>query len=365
MKVMHFTAGFVNGGVEQVLLNYTGKINKEYDVSESIVYLHKADAEKEKLSKQLGNKMYQIPARRENFFGNLKATYKLIKQERPDIVHSHMSLMNFFPLTIAKILGVPVRVSHSHLAKSGNDSIKDKIYKKLTKWSANELVACGEEAGKYLYGDEKFNILFNAVDQKKYQFNQEARLKVREKYNIPKNAFLIGNIGRIIKQKNQIFLVKIFDEFYKYHPDSYLMIIGKGEKDQNGESELDDYIKSRNSASHIIRVSSVKSADKFYSAFDVFTMPSLYEGLPVVAIEAQASGIPTVLSKSIDKSVVFSEKVDLVSINDGIEPWIEKLGFWKEQKVNRTFTGNDNYNINVQYKKLFNWYSSWLKKYSK
>lgn len=81
MKVMHFTAGFVNGGVEQVLLNYTGKLNKDYDVKESIVYLHTADSAKKKMSEELGNKMYQIPARRESLWGNIKSTYQLIKKK--------------------------------------------------------------------------------------------------------------------------------------------------------------------------------------------------------------------------------------------------------------------------------------------
>lgn len=100
-----------------------------------------------------------------------------------------MSLMNFFPLTIAKILGVPVRVSHSHLALNDGDSVKDRIYKKLTSWSANELVACGEEAGKYLYGNQKFNILFNAIDQSKYQFNQSAREEIRKSIIFQRNHF--------------------------------------------------------------------------------------------------------------------------------------------------------------------------------
>lgn len=361
---MHFTAGFVNGGVEQVLLNYTGKLNKEYGVDESIVYLHKADAEKKKLSEQLGNRMYQIPARRESLLGNIKATYKLIKEERPDVVHSHMSLMNFFPLTIAKILGVPVRVSHSHLALSGPESTKNKIYKKLTIWSANELVACGEEAGKYLYGNRDFHILFNAIDQKKYHFNQNSRDEIRKQYNIPEDAFLIGNIGRIVEQKNQKFLVAAFDKFYEQNPNSYLMIIGKGEKDQNVEQRLETYIINKKSAANIIRVKGVRSTEKFYSAFDVFAMPSLYEGLPVVAIEAQASGIPTVLSENIDKSVVYSDKVDLLPINQGANLWAQKFQFWKNKKFDRSFKGNDNYNIRVQNKKLFDWYSLWLKKNS-
>lgn len=365
MKVMHFTAGFVNGGVEQILLNYTGKLNKKYDIDESIVYLHKADAEKRELAEQLGNKMYQIPARKESLFGNIKETYKLIKQEQPDIVHSHMSLMNFFPLTIAKILGVPVRISHSHLAVNGHESIKEKIYKKLTRWSANELVACGEEAGKYLYGNEKFHILFNAIDQKRYYFNRASRNEIRDQYNIPKNAFLIGNIGRIIEQKNQQFLVKVFEKIYEQYPDSYLMIIGKGEKGQNTEQNLENYIKSTKSASHIIKISGVKNTEKYYSAFDVFALPSLYEGLPVVAIEAQASGIPTILSKNIDNSVIYSNKVNLVPIDQGIDLWIQKIKLWKNQKLDRSFKGNDNYNIDIQNEKLFDWYSSWLKKYSK
>ena len=365
MKVMHFTAGFVNGGVEQVLLNYTGKLNKEYGVDESIVYLHKADVEKKKLTEQLGNKMYQIPARRESLLGNIKATYKLIKEEQPDVIHSHMSLMNFFPLTIAKILGVPVRVSHSHLALSGRTSIKDKIYKGLTNWSANELVACGEEAGKYLYGSKDFHILFNAIDQKKYRFNQNSRYEIRRQYNIPEEAFLIGNIGRVVEQKNQKFLVAAFDKFYEHNPNSYLMIIGKGEKDQDIEQNLEDYIKTKKSATNIIRIKGVKSTEKFYSAFDVFAMPSLYEGLPVVAIEAQASGIPTILSKNIDKSTIYTDKVDLLPINQGINSWIQKFQFWKNQTFDRSFKGNDNYNIRVQNKKLFEWYSLWLKKNSK
>ena len=100
---MHFVSGFRNGGVEQVLLNYTGLVNKNYDIDEVIVYQHKADPKKLKLSQELGNRMYEIPFKKEHPLKNIVATYKLIKKEKPDIVHAHMNLVNFFPLLIAKI----------------------------------------------------------------------------------------------------------------------------------------------------------------------------------------------------------------------------------------------------------------------
>ena len=129
------------------------------------------------------------------------------------------------------------------------------------------------------------------------------------------------------------------------------------------EKELEQYIKSKKSAPHIIRISGVKSTEKFYSAFDIFAMTSLYEGLPVVAIEAQASGIPTILSKNIDPSVIYSDKVNLLPIDKGSKPWVREFVSWKNKDFDRNFKGNSNYNINVQYQKLFDWYSSWLKKY--
>ena len=94
-------------------------------------------------------------------------------------------------------------------------------------------------------------------------------------------------------------------------------------------------------------------------------MPSLYEGLPVVAIEAQSSGIPTLLSENIDHSVIFSDKVDMLPINHGVKPWVKKLQFWVNTKDNRKFKGNNNYNIKIQYQRLFDFYSRWLKENKK
>ncbi|WP_270457412.1 glycosyltransferase [Lactobacillus gasseri] len=362
IKVIHFVSGFKNGGVEQVLLNYTKLLNKRHDDIENvIVYQHTADFEKLKMSEKIGNRMIEIPAKREGIFKHLYVTYKLLKREKPDIVHAHMSLTSFVPLSVATILGIPVRIAHSHIAQDEFNPHIVPILKKLNILFATNLLACGEKAGKYMYGKKKFNILYNAIDQDKYKYQPQWKNEIRKKYHIGADSIVLGTIGRVVKQKNQEFLIDIFDRYNEIQPNSYLFIIGDGEL----SDDLNRYINTKKSKNKIIRISAVKSTEKLYSAFDIFLMPSLYEGLPVVAIEAQSSGIPTLLSENIDHSVIFSDKVDMLPINHGVKPWVKKLQFWVNTKDNRKFKGNNNYNIKIQYQRLFDFYSRWLKENKK
>lgn len=348
IKVMHFVSGFKNGGVEQFLLNYTSLLNKNCNIDEVIVYQHKADPEKLELSKKLGNHMYEIPFKKTHPLKNLIATYKIIKKERPDIIHAHMSLVNFFPLSVAKFLKVPVRISHSHIAKDNINPKLAPIFKKLNIKFSTNLVACGIQAGKYMYGDKDFDILYNAIDQNKYSFNESARVQIREKYHIKDNTMVLGHIGRCTEQKNQKFLIDIFSEYLKKNPNAILFIIGDGELSQS----LDNYIDSKKITNKVIRIKHVRSTEKFYSAFDVFLLPSIYEGLPVVGIEAQASGVATLLSKNIDPTTIYTKNTKLLPINKGADIWIKNI-----KKVNnRRNMYSDNYNIFKAYKQLYLFY---------
>lgn len=351
IKIMHFVSGIGNDGVAQVLTNYTGRMNQKFPIEESIVYQHKADARRLKLEQELGNDTYRIPFKAKHPIRNLKATYKLIKNKKPDIVEAHMNLVNFFPLFVAWMLKVPVRISHSHIAQDA-DNINSKLapwFKKLNIIFANTLVACGEEAGKYMYGNRKFHIIYNAIDQSEYKFNEKYRDEIRHKYNISDTTVVIGNIGRITKQKNQKFLIDVFTDYLKENSDAVLFIIGNGEL----ENKLDQYIKERNIEDKVIRIEGVTSTEKFYSVFDVFLLPSLYEGLPVVAIEAQASGVKILMSDNIDPTVKYTNSVSFLPLNKGTKPWVHNI----IKKYKRAELCEDNkYNIEIQYVNLYKFY---------
>lgn len=358
IKVMHFVSGFRNGGVEQVLLNYTGLVNKNYDIDEVIVYQHKANPKKLKLSQELGNRMYEIPFKKEHPLKNIVATYKLIKKEKPDIVHAHMNLVNFFPLLIAKILGVRGRISHSHIA---HDNINPKlvpIFKKLNIISSTNLMACGQSAGNYMYGRKIFTILYNAIDQSKYRYNPKYRKEIRQIYDLSNNTVVLGSIGRNVEQKNQKFLIDIFSDYLKLNNNSVLMLIGDGPL----SSDLDNYIKQKGCSNKIIRVKSTLSTEKYYSAFDIFLLPSLYEGLPVVSIEAQANGLVNLLTDSIDKTVDYTGKVRFLSIKDGTRVWVKNIANSLHENQRKEFNEDNNYNIKMHYKDLYSYYVQILRK---
>ncbi|NMV52395.1 glycosyltransferase family 1 protein [Lactobacillus reuteri] len=355
IKVMHFVSGLGNDGVTQVIKNYTSRLNQHYNIDNIIVYQHQATRVKIKELQEIGDRLYEIPYKSDHPIANLRETYRIIKNEKPDIVHAHMSLLCFYPLSIAYLLGVKVRIAHAHIAQDNVNLHLATLFKKLNFIFANRYIACGEAAGKYMFANKNYDILYNAIDQEKFKFNMKNRKQIRRDLGISEDTILLGNIGRLTEQKNQIFLIKMFKSFQKKHNDSQLILIGEGELREKLELEkkklcLQKKIRIINGTNH---------PEYYYSACDFFLLPSLYEGLPVSAIEAQASGVNTILSDSIDKSVNYNN-ASFVSIQHGVQPWINEIN--KNIKDKKRDCNFENiYNINTQYKKLYKLYINYLK----
>lgn len=355
IKVIHFVSGMKNGGVEEILKNYTELLNKNCPIENIIVYQHEANKARLNQMTSIGNKLVEIPYKKEHPLKNLIATYSIIKKEKPDVVHAHMNLLNFFPLSIAKLLNVKVRISHAHIANDNVNHILAPVFKKLNLLFANYNFACGEKAGKYMFGRKKFYIIYNAINQNKFKYNVAYREKLRREFNVSDNTIILGTIGRLTKQKNQVFLIKLFKKYNSIIPNSRLFIVGNGEL----ENYLVNYAKNNGIQNKIYFINETSNPQKFYSLFDYFLLPSLYEGLPLVAVEAQASGINTILSDNIDRSVKFNSNVSFLPLNSN--KWITKI---RESKKNFRSQINEKncYNIGFQYNKLFNLYINFLNK---
>lgn len=321
IKILQFVSGINSGGVEQFLINYSSILNKKPDVSQVIAYQHEPDQGCYKKLENAGNKCIRIHDKKKHPVKNIIDTFCLIRQERPDIIHANMNLLNFVPLCCGLICGVKVRISHSHIAfRNIGSPFAEKIFKILNLIFSNELLACGYKAGKYMYGNRKFRVIHNSIDLKTFSFDNNKRIGIRNILGISSDEILVGNVGRLTNQKNQIFLIDVMREIVSVNHKFKLLILGNGEL----EKTLKNAIKLNKLENNVIIHSSVTNIDEYYDAMDVFALPSLYEGFPVSLVEVQANGLNSLVSNTVDKTAKLNQNVTFLDYNN-IELWKDSI----------------------------------------
>lgn len=283
-------------------------------------------------------KLYPIV---DNFFKSLDKKY--------DLVHIHtgsLSTMLCFARA-AKINGIKKVIVHAHNA-AGKNSIVYKIFRYILSSQLNKYVdyflGCSRKATNWRWSNaisKKAIVVRSGIEIDKYKFNNEYRTKLQEKYNI-NNKFVIGNIARFTFEKNHEFMIKIAEELLKYDKDFILCLVGDGPLKENikaivSEKHLEDYICLAGNAT---------SAFEYYSLFDIFILPSIYEGLPMTSIEAQASSLPTIISSNVTDECKISDKTYFIDINSASD-WAKQI-----LKIKNDMAGNKNYrqDIVVDYK---------------
>ena len=186
-------------------------------------------------------------------------------------------------------------ILHSHNTRASNliASFIHKINKILFLKYVDFNVACSSKAGKWMFNDRPYEVIYNSIDLQKFTFDNIARLKLREKYHVMEDDILIGSVGRLEKQKNQMFLLDIFYEIVKMESKARLLLIGDGKM----RMELEKYVEKKGIESNVIFAGTVTGIEKYYSAMDFFVLPSLYEGFPIALIESQASDLKSVVSE--------------------------------------------------------------------
>lgn len=321
IRVLHVLQRMEAGGTQALLMNIYRNIDRKKVQFDFLVEYSTKQFYDDEI-KELGGKIYYTTVREDyNIIKFNKDVKKVLIENNYKIIHVHTYSIGYFVLKIAEKCGVPVRIAHSH----NNETVRDKKYilkkilQKIYPIYATDLFACSEEAGKYLFGNKEFKVLNNAIDTSKFQYNEETRIKTREELGI-NNNFVVGHVGRLHEQKNQMFLIEIFNELLKVKPNAELLIIGNGPlesqlKEKCQELKIDDKIMFLGNRSDV--------AD-LYQAMDVFVLPSLFEGLGIVAVESQAAGTPILCSDKLPKEVEITELLKKKSLEDNAEEWAKE-----------------------------------------
>ena len=355
MKVCHIINDFANGGVEAILYNYFSHMDRsKYEIS--IVSYAKSDIKCYNKFKQLGVYIYVVPPKKE-FYRSCSEVLRIFKNGKFDIVHSHMTEFICVLLVLAYLARIRVRISHSHLVnnqfKSAVAKVLDFIKCKGGALFATDYWACGELAAIRLFGEKAYrnnrvHIMYNAVDCDLFRYDQTLRKQTRSKLGIG-DKFCIGHVARFDTQKNNEFTVQLFHRVYSNHKNVILLWLGEG-KDRK---KIEDMIKEKGIEENVYLLGTRDDIHRFYQAMDVFILPSLYEGLPVAAIEAQISGLNAILSNTITTEVLLTELALMLPIDDaGI--WADTILRYIDSKdtIKRKSHIIDAYDIRKQVKVL-------------
>ena len=318
-RVLQVVPNMQQGGLENFIMNIYRNIDRDKIQFDFLVhYTSKKNFDDE--IEQLGGKIYRFSLREDNnIIKYILQLNKFFKQHKEyKIVHCHMSSVGFLVFLIAKMNGVKVRIAHSHNSdteKNLKGFIK-RILIKPYKYVSKINWACSEKAGIFLFKNKKFEVIPNAIDTKKFEFNTTTREAIRKELGI-QNDFVVGNVGRFCQQKNHSFLIDVFNELLKIRPNSKLLLIGTGEL----EEEIKQKVKEMKIEDKVLFLGIRKNVNEFYQAMDCFVLTSFFEGLPVVGVEAQASGLKCVFSDRITNEIKLIDEVFLVDIDKTAHKW--------------------------------------------
>lgn len=356
IRVLHVVTYMGRGGLETMLMNYYRKIDKDKIQFDFLVHRDfKADYDQEILS--LGGKIYRLPTLNpvsKTYQDKLNLFFKLHREYK--IVHSHLDCMSAIPLKAAKNNGIPICIAHAH----NSNQTKDKkyflkmLYKRSIPKYSDFLFACGEEAGKWMFGGKKFFVLNNAIDAAAYIYDKNKRGKIRKAFRVDQTTLIIGHVGRFAPQKNHMMLIEIYNTIKKKVPNSKLLLVGIGDLMDKIKSE----VACRGLQDNVIFAGVRSDVPELLQAMDVFIFPSINEGLPVSIIEAQAAGLPCVISDGVPLECKKTDLIYQQRLKDSVDKWADAA--LKAAKIERRNTFDEivrsGFDVSYEAKKLEKFY---------
>ena len=372
IKVLYFMDGIGNGGgIQEMVLNWL----KVFDASKIQIDILTYDTGKIDNSterfEQFGGKIYIIPTftKKGSFKKSIQATKEFFKTHHDyDILHAHASSKSVFVLKYAKKNGINIRILHSHSRRFVNRSAKSLLmgyfFKPFAKKLATHYFACSHEAGYFLFGKKTMNkkgyLILNCVDVEKFYPNLELGKRIRQELNIKDDQIVIGHVGRFMPPKNHNFLIDIFKCIHELNSKAVLVLVGNGKLQES----IQDKVKKLNLENSVMFLGFKSNVSEIINCFDLFLMPSLFEGLPVTGIEAQAEGISCLFSSEITQDAKVLPSTKYLSLKESPAIWakealsLAKLG----QNLNATqMVKNNGFDLNSSTKLIMSLYEKFIK----
>lgn len=317
LRIAYLTKDMAVNGITAVIMNYCRHLDRDrYQLTvlagSPITETYRTECEK------LGVQLIELPPKKSAPKAYYRAIWKHLSARAFDVVHIHGNSATItVELAIAAWKGIGVRIAHSHNTTCDNEKLH-KLLSPLFRLLCTHRIACGEEAGKWMFGRKPFVSLPNGIDNARFAFDPNKRAEVRRELGV--EGYLIGHIGRFNDQKNHPFLLSVFEKAAAVLPNAYLLLVGDGPN----YDKVTAMIETHPYKSRIICYGTTDRMDAVYSAIDVFVLPSLFEGLPVALIEAQSAGLDCVVSDRVTGEADLTNSVAFLPIDDAAG-WAEKL----------------------------------------
>lgn len=333
LRVLHITEMLSAAGIESFIMNMYRNIDRNKVQFDFLVLRNQKEFYDDEV-KKLGGRKYYVHSKKNNTWMRIldeaNQIEKFLKENHYDIVHIHYTTPLRAPyLLAAKKAGVGTRIYHAHSAAiSGKSKLKMMVYeyyrKKIIEWGT-DWFGCSRAAAEWIFpqkyvDSDKVKVVYNGIDTKRFKYNVEKRREIRAELGIADN-FLLVHTGRFIDQKNQGFVLDVFKVVKQKNPDAKMVFLGTG----NLLNEIEQKAEMLGIKSDVFFLGVKENVQDYLSAADCYIMPSLYEGLPVAAVEAQCSGLPCVMSANITKEVALTKATCFLSLGESVDVWADEV----------------------------------------
>ncbi|WP_416995950.1 glycosyltransferase [Alistipes putredinis] len=320
LKVGIVTFNLVNNGVTGVVMNYATKL-VEAGNEVTILVGGCVDVDKGKLAMAKGIEIVELPSKKNDPVKYLTRLSFALKYGCYDIVHVHGNSGMILPdLLTVREFGSSVVVSHCHSTECDHPRLH-KLLRPFVPLCCDARIACSQDAGKWLYKQKDYFVLPNAFETERFRFSVDSRCSFRERLHVADSTLLLGTIARLNPEKNHGFLVEVFESVHDILPDSKLLIVGDGPMAE----EVSQIVAASPAREDIILYGNEPHAELIYPALDVFLLPSHHEGLPLVSLEAQISGLPCFFSEAVPEEARLCSDMHVVPLQAGVSGWVDSI----------------------------------------